>query len=272
MSAFFTILGVLVLAIALRSFQNRFLRKLGALGILAASFLAFYFPSENIYLGIFGVLIWFLLPWVELLTRIRKMRLPFKKTLEKHPPPNSSRFPSLHEFTDEIEEAGFEYICDTAWEWDGIFQFYRVFYKAEERIQASICFTEQESMSWAYVSMTSRHKDGRSFRTSNLPFSNPMKIAPDVVLRQMPNTDSFAELLEEHQSWMKGLAFESEVFIEENPEEIPRLIEEETVRQISHNLDSGLIAPAEEEEMFRYSWRGLFYLYFQLVKDMVRMS
>lgn len=271
MAEFFTVLGVLVFAIALRSFDNRFLRKLGALGILAASFLAFYLPTENLYFGIFGVSIWFLLPWVELLTRIRKMRLPFKKNLEKQPPPNASRFPSLNEFTNEIEDAGFEYVCDTGWAWDGIYQFYRVFYLAEEKAQAAICFTEQENMSWAYVSITSRHKDGKSFRSSNLPFSNPMKIAPDIVLRQNPRADNFDQLLREHRNWLDGLAYDSEDFLEENPEEIPRLIEEETGRQISHNLDSGLIAPAEEDEMFRYSWRGLFYLYFQLVKDMVKM-
>ena len=32
-----------------------------------------------------------------------------------------------------------------------------------------------------------------------------------------------------------------------------------------------LIEPGETAETVRYSWRGLFYLYFQLVKDMVRM-
>jgi hypothetical protein len=31
-------------------------------------------------------------------------------------------------------------------------------------------------------------------------------------------------------------------------------------------------APAESAETVRYSWRGLLYLYFQLVKDMVKMS
>ena len=40
---------------------------------------------------------------------------------------------------------------------------------------------------------------------------------------------------------------------------------------IKYNLEAGLIRLADKAGTFRYSWRGLFYLYFQLVKDMVKM-
>jgi hypothetical protein len=86
MTQVFIVLGVLVLSFALRSFQVRFLGKLGALGILAATFLAFYFSTGSIAAGVGGLFIWFLLPWVELLTRVRAMRLPISKELEKKSP------------------------------------------------------------------------------------------------------------------------------------------------------------------------------------------
>jgi hypothetical protein len=38
--------------------------------------------------------------------------------------------------------------------------------------------------------------------------------------------------------------------------------------QIDHNINVGLIELTGEGE-FRYSWRGCFYLWFQMVKDMV---
>ena len=60
--------------------------------------------------------------------------------------------------------------------------------------------------------------------------------------------------------------------LEEDPETLAGLIEAETGRQLRHNIEVGLIEPAESEKTVRYSWRGLFYLYFQLIKDMVRMS
>lgn len=271
MTELFIILGVVVFSFALRSFSNRLVRKLGAIGILAATFLAFYLPTGNIAAGVGGLLIWFLLPWVELLTRIRQLRLPVDKALERQSPPNASRFPAFSEMTDEVEEAGFEYVSDTGWDWDGMNQFYRIFYHPETREQAAICLTEQDGVSWGCLTLTSRHRDGRTFRTTNIPFSSPMKTAPDVTLRQAPKAEFFSELLEVHRLWMKGLGYETEDFVDESPDELPGLIEKETGRQIKHNLETGLIRLADKAGTFRYSWRGLFYLYFQLVKDMVRM-
>ena len=266
------ILGIIALSFALRSFSNRFVRKLGALGILAATFLAFYLFTGSFAAGFSGLLLWFLLPWVELLTRIRRLRLPVGTSLERETPPGSLRFPELSLLTDEVETEGFEYVADTGWDWDGMHQFYRIFYRSESREQAAICLTEQEGVAWAAVSLTSRHPRGTTYRTTNLPFSSPMKMAPDVLLRQVPDCDTFDRLLAQHREWMEGLGFETAAFIEEDPETLAGLIEQETGRQIRHNLDAGLIQLAETAGTFRYSWRGLFFLYFQLVKDMVRMS
>ncbi len=271
MTELFIVLGVLATSFALRTFGIRILSRLGAVGILAASFLAVYYPTGNIWAGIAGMAVWFLLPWVELLTRIRKLRLPLAQKLERQAPPGNSRFPTLNEFTGEIEDAGFEYVSDNGWEWDGTNQFFRIFYQAKERVQAAICFTEQEHVSWVYVSLNSRLKDGRSFRTSNLPFSNPMKTLPDVTLRREADVFSFEELLGIHRNWMEGMGFRAEDFTEENPEDFPQIIEEETGRQIRYNMESGLVSVGEIEDTVRYSWKGLFFIYFQLVKDMVRM-
>ncbi|MDA8908954.1 MAG: hypothetical protein P1U81_12145 [Verrucomicrobiales bacterium] len=271
MSELFIILGVLAFSFGLRSFKIKFLRKLGAVGILAATFLAFYLPTQSIIAGFGGLLMWFLLPWVELLTRIRQLRLPVDKTLEKATPPNTSKFPDFLELTSEVEDAGFEYVSDNGWEWDGMNQFYRIFYHPGKRQQAAICFTEQDGIAWACLTLTSRREDKFTYRTTNLPFSNPMKAAPDVLLRQSPECETFQELLDVHDQWIDDLALETTDFVEEDPETLTQLIEKETGRQIKYNLESGLIRLAEKAGTFRYSWRGLFYLYFQLVKDMVKM-
>ena len=67
----FLTLGVAVLSIALRSYQTSFAQKVGALGILVASFLAVYFITNSLPLGIVAALSWLFLPWLEILTRIR---------------------------------------------------------------------------------------------------------------------------------------------------------------------------------------------------------
>lgn len=271
MSELFIVLGVIILSFALRSFRIRFLRKVGAIGLLSATFLAFYFPTGSIAAGVGGLMIWFLLPWVELLTRVRQLRLPVHKTLEQQPPPGVSRFPAFGEMTEEIEEEGFEYVSDAGWKWEGMQQFYRVFYNPETREQAAICLTEQDDISWGCFMISTRCPEGFVYRTSNVPFSSPMASAPDVTVRREPETEFFPDLLESHRHWMDDLALDTGDFVAENPEKLTGLIELEAVRQIDHNLDSGLIRLSEKPGMFRYSWRGLFYLYFQLIKDMVKM-
>ena len=270
MTELLIVLGVVVFSCALRSFNHRMLCKLGALAILAATFLAVYLPTDSVLAGVCGLMLWFMLPWVELLTRVRHLRLPVRRSLEQQPPPGHSRFPALTELTDEVEDAGFEYVADTGWDWDGMNQFYRLFQHEGEKAEAAISLTEQDGVGWVSLSVTSRLEDGRTIRTTDIPFSSPMKIAPDVLTRQKPHSESFEDLLESHRDWLRALKVE-DLVVKEKTEALVSLIEKETGQQIRHNLDAGLIEPGETAETVRYSWRGLFYLYFQLVKDMVRM-
>ena len=57
-------------------------------------------------------------------------------------------------------------------------------------------------------------------------------------------------------------------FIQVDTEQLPAYIEHDMSAQIDHNINVGLIELTGEGE-FRYSWRGCFYLWFQMVKDMV---
>lgn len=267
------VLGVIVLAVGLRTFSHPILRKSGAVAVLLATYLAAYFVSDSHVAGIAGVLMWFLLPWVELLTRIRKLRLPLRKSLHHQSPPNSQRFPHLGAFTDEIEELGFDYVEDAGWEWDDLNQFFRLFYHPGERAQAAICLNEQQGLGFVFVSLTSRTADGRIYRTWNFPFSYTLKVAPEIRINRVANADSFEQLLEEHRDFLQRMGLTAEDLMVENPEAIPELMEVETQLQIRHNLDRGVIThDRSDPEKVRYSWRGLFFLYGQLVKDMVKLS
>ena len=55
-----------------------------------------------------------------------------------------------------------------------------------------------------------------------------------------------------------------------DPEEIENSIEVEMRRQVDHNLAAGLIELTSDGH-FRYSMRGLLFLWGQFVKDMVRL-
>ncbi len=276
------IAAVVVGSIGLRTFGHPLLRKLGAVGVLVASYLLAYFLTGSHLAGLAAAALWFFLPLLEIFTRIRKLRMPLQKRLEHRSPPSSYDFPQLHEFTADVEREGFEYVDDLGWEWDGVDQFFRTFYHPEERTQAAICLNRQQHVTFAYVSLTSRTVDGRIYRTWNFPFSYTMKIAPEVRTNRAANAHSFFHLLEEHRSYLYMLAVESGDLVEidldadeaaENGRAlIEAQMEEDTRRQIEHNLASGLIAKSSDDTTFRYSWRGLFFLWGQFVKDMVKLS
>jgi hypothetical protein len=99
---FFLTLGVAVFSAGLRSFQNSFAQKAGALGILVTTFLGVYFITSSWVWGFVGAMSWLFLPWLEILTRIRALRLPKEKRLRPKSPPSSDTFPALSEITREL--------------------------------------------------------------------------------------------------------------------------------------------------------------------------
>ena len=183
----FLTLGVAVLSIALRSYQTSFAQKAGAFGILAATFLAVYFATDSWILGLIGALTWLFLPWLEILTRIRALRLPKEKALRPKNPPSTEIFPTLNEISREIENEGFTHINDAGWDWEDYRQFFRLFYKEEDRAQATICLNEQNDLSFYYLRISSRAKDGIIWTTWNYPLSYGLKLTPQFrINRQRP--------------------------------------------------------------------------------------
>src|SRR5207253_2012846 len=79
LSSLLLVLGVAILSLALRTFHNAVCQKLGALGILATSFLAGWRFTGFWPVGVACAASWLLLPWLEILTRVRRLRLPREK-------------------------------------------------------------------------------------------------------------------------------------------------------------------------------------------------
>jgi MFS family permease len=171
-------LGVAVLSFGLRTFHNSYAQKAGALGILAATFLGFYFATNNWVWGLVAAVAWLFLPWLEILTRIRALRLPKEKQLRPKSPPSSDTFPALSEITREIEDEGFVYVSDAGWDWEDYRQFFRLFYREEDRAQAAVCLNEQRDFSFYYLRISSRTKDGTVWTTWNYPLSYGLKLSP----------------------------------------------------------------------------------------------
>jgi len=271
MREFLIVLAFIIVGLALRSCRTLILRKMGALTFLAASFLSFYFLFETIYAGFLGAGLWFFLPWFDLLTRIRQQRIPLKNRLKLHTPPSEDHFPNASRLVREIEEAEFDHVTDSGWDWAGMQQYFRFFWNPEAKSVAAVCLCEQEQVAFAFVTVSSRAPDGRSIHTTNYPFSPTLKHSPEAHWDHLPcERNCFEAIYRDHERHLAKLSIAPESLMVPDPDELLAQIEEEMQRQIDHNVDCGLIKMTGDGH-FQYSTKGLFFLWFQSVKDMIRL-
>jgi len=273
MENFLIVLGIWLAGHALRTFALAWLRKTGALLYLAATYAAGYFVAGGSHLaGGCAVAGWFLLPWLEIILRVRTMRLPLNKTLSNRFPPSRDEFPHLKELTAEVEDAGFEMVEDTGWDGGEVRQFLRLFYLPESRVQAALSLNQQRGAAIVYFSLTTRSIDGRTWTTTDYPFSNTMQQPPGVHVQRVAWAGSIAGLLKAHVSWVEkcGLNLPQDA-VDVDSSTLTERLSGELQHQIRHNLSTGIIKESGEGT-FRYSWRGCFYLWRQFVKDLVKLA
>lgn len=264
------IVGLGIMVAALRSSRSRALRKLGAATLLAASFCLLFFLTGSLLAGLAGVLVWAFLPWFELLTRIRRMRLPVDNRLKHQSLPNPSFFPHAPEAAAAMDDEGFEHVSDCGWQWDGMTQHFRLYWNPEERAIATICLCEQSDVAFAFIAVTSRDEEGRTWRTTNFPFAPTLRRPPEVQWNHLPcRQNCFHEILQSHREYLERRSIDREQLTIPDPETIETDIETEMSQQIEHNLSSGIIRMTKDGH-FVYSRRGLLFLWFQFLKDMVR--
>jgi len=266
------VLAAAVFSAGLRSFQHPLVFRIGTLGIVGTSFLAGWLLGGSIPLGLALAASWLFLPWLEILTRVRHLRLPIDRKLEPRTPPGRGTFPGFEDITAEIEDRGFEHVEDIGWTHGANRHFYRVFSNPERKIQAAICLTEQEELAFYYLTLTSHTGDGRIFTTWNYPFSYGLKLQPCVVMQRISgNNQTFAGMLAAHEEWLRLRMPEIGAIVAQSPEEIVRTMQAEMRAQITHNISAGLLK-RDGEHFIRYTVRGMFFLWLQFLRDLVRIS
>jgi len=265
------VIGMVVFAVAFRSCRMNWSRKLGAFIFLIASFLLFYFVADCLCWGLLGIGVWFLLPWIEILGRVRKLRLPMENRLVHKETPEDGFFPNASQALAAMSEAHFEHVGDAAWSWAGMEQHFLLHWNPEEQASAAVCLCEQDNVAFAFISITSKTEDGRTYRTTNFPFSPTLRSPSNFFWNHVPcEKNSFHQILKDHQAYLKRQKIAESEWSTPDPERLEDEIEEEMRLQIQHNLDQKIIEPADGES-FRYSTRGFFFLWKQFVKDMLRL-
>lgn len=266
------VFGLVVLAIGLRSSRTRVVRKLGALTFLVATYVAVALLCDCWWLGVLGVIPWFFLPWIELLTRVKNLRLPMDNRLRHVDVPDPEFFPNAPEAAMGMDDAGFEQIGSCGWDWAGMHQHLQLFWHPEERAEAAICMCEQSNVAFSFITITSRDSAGRILRTTNFPFSPTLKCPAHLHWNHVPcERNVFGQILQDHHRFLERLKVDPDSLMIPDPDAMEEAIEAEMKCQLNHNLKEGIIRPAADERYFEYSARGLFFLWKQAIKDMVRL-
>ena len=265
------IVGTVALSLSLRTFPHPVLRKIGALGILATSFLIGWLLSGYWQVGVFCASSWLLLPWLEILTRVRKLTLPLEKNLRHKSPPHAEAFPALEEITGEVEGEGFEHVDDAGWDWQDYAQFFRLFYKPADRSQSAICLIDQHDVAFYYLSISSRAKDGTIWTTWNYPFSYSLKLVPQWRVNRLRGDQTFLQMYESHRHFLNMNHVALADLAELDPGTIQHEIQKDLRAQITHNIAAGILKQSSTGEI-RYSWRGMFFIWMQFLRDLVRLS
>ena len=148
------------------------------------------------------------------------------------------------EITREIEDEGFVHVGDAGWDWEDYRQFFRLFYREEDRAQAAICLNEQRDFSFYYLRISSRAKGGTVWTTWNDPgFPTGLKLTPlysalidNVLIR------SFWQLYQSHRDFLRRKRCEiPRQSIPLDEEQIETRNGERLRDQIAHNIHKGVL-------------------------------
>lgn len=259
--------GAGTLAFALRAFHHPFLFRAGTLGLVVTSFLAGWLIGGSVVAGLLFASTWFLFPWLEILTRVRRLRLPLDRRIESCAPPARAAFPTFEELSSEMESGGFEYARDVGWTHEDTRHFYRLFLSPDRKTIGSICLVEQANLAFYYISFRSRTCDGRQILTWNYPFSYGLHQFPGTQLHRVAGEQ--AALIGSHAG-VVARELGSEVSAVD-PEALCDELQSDLRGQLDHNVACGILRK-EGDSMIRYTVRGMFFLWFQFLRDFVRLS
>jgi hypothetical protein len=265
----YLIAGLVLGGFSLRTFASAWLRRLGSLVILGATYLTGAAIFGNSLGAWLLVSLWFVIPATGLVMATRRVSFPLEKHLRYRQAPSAEDFPELPALTEKFLAAGFELHDDIAWDWEAIQQFTRLFIHPELKLQGAIHLHTQETMLFSFVSITTRSADQR-WITWNSPFQSAMKWPPGVNLHSLPLVESVEDLISEHQKFTEG-KLPAGTLLSPEPTELLRLAQEEGRRQVDHNLDAGLLE-LRGNGHFSYSWKGCWFMVRQFMIDFVRLS
>ena len=161
-------------------------------------------------------------------------------------------------------------MSDAGWDWEDYRQFFRLFYREEDRAQAAICLNEQRDFSFYYLRISSRTKDDTVWTTWNYPLSYGLKVSPAFRINRQRPDRSFWQLDQSHREFLRRNKVDPAEIEPLDEEQIQADIEKDLRDQIAHNIHKGVLKQTAAGDV-KYSWRGMIYLWCQFLDDLVRL-
>src|SRR5262249_24714162 len=115
-----------------------------------------------------------------------------------------------------------------------------------------------------------RSQDGQIFTTWNYPFSYALKFLPQTHIQRVRPTLQFNAMCAAHEAMLLKQSVSYDSVLKLDPRQIQELLQQDLSAQITHNVNAGLLERVDAQQV-RYTWRGMFYLWFTFLLDFVRL-
>jgi hypothetical protein len=96
-------------------------------------------------------------------------------------------------------------------------------------------------------------------------------LVPQLKINRVRSDQTYLQLYESHRDFLKSNNVAVAQLEDLSHDQIQQEIQKDLRAQIAHNIAKGVLTDAGEGQI-RYSWRGLFFIWFQFLRDLVRLS
>ena len=148
-------------------------------------------------------------------------------------------------------------------------QFYRLFRSGDQITGGAICLVEQSEFMFYFIALRSRASDGRILVTWNYPFSYGLHQSPKTTVNRAGGEKSIEEMILLHRAFLERETGSGLCPLEASS--LRRDIQDDLRRQLDHNLACGILKNTGDSTI-GYTVRGMFFLWFQFLRDFVRFS
>jgi hypothetical protein len=265
-------LGLLVLALACFQSVSLWIRRLGLWVIFGTIGLGLWFWTKNWGVVVAGLLAWFVIPVGQAMYLSRKLRISHDRKLSQEGL-DAEEFAELPDLTRDLRTQGFRLDSDYWLKPSPFDQGYRLFRHEEEGTYAAIAVARQGAVHLSYLLFATPGADGGTWITWDYPLAYGMQMPPHFNVHRFLAATSVKEMHEQHREFLQlnTVTPVTGTEAEDSHKTACRFFEEMFRQTVRHNLEAGLLRRTEGESGdLAYSWRGTFFISWQVLVELVK--